>query len=172
MKTTGSRRRCGVDDDGREGRGRGDDARRAKTDGDDERRDAQLAEIQSRLLDVGSAVATPLCGSSDAMKARAAFSETHVETLEGWIDGMDAELPALSSFLLVSGGKASVFLHQARVVCRRAERRCVPLVRSGAVPDVVRVYLNRLSDYMFTAARFAAMKAGREEEAYKKSTAN
>ena len=136
------------------------------------RRDAQLAEIQSRLLDVGSAVATPLCGSSDAMKARAAFSETHVETLEGWIDGMDAELPALSSFLLVSGGKASVFLHQARVVCRRAERRCVPLVRSGAVPDVVRVYLNRLSDYMFTAARFAAMKAGREEEAYKKSTAN
>lgn len=104
--------------------------------------------------------------------ARAAFSETHVETLEGWIDGMDAELPALSSFLLVSGGKASVFLHQARVVCRRAERRCVPLVRSGAVPDVVRVYLNRLSDYMFTAARFAAMKAGREEEAYKKSTAN
>ena len=124
------------------------------------------------MLDVGSAVATPLYASSDAMKARAAFSETHVETLEGWIDGMDAELPALSSFLLVSGGKASVFLHQARVVCRRAERRCVPLVRSGAVPDVVRVYLNRLSDYMFTAARFAAMKAGREEEAYKKSTAN
>lgn len=138
MKTTGSRRRCGVDDDGREGRERGDDARRATTDGDDERRDAQLAEIQSRLLDVGSAVATPLYASSDAMKARAAFSETHVETLEGWIDGMDAELPALSSFLLVSGGKASVFLHQARVVCRRAERRCVPLVRSGAVPDVVR----------------------------------
>ena len=101
MKTTGSRRRCGVDDDGREGRERGDDARRATTDGDDERRDAQLAEIQSRLLDVGSAVATPLYASSDAMKARAAFSETHVETLEGWIDGMDAELPALSSFLLV-----------------------------------------------------------------------
>ena len=71
--------------------------------------------------------------------------------------------------LLVSGGKASVFLHQARVVCRRAERRCVPLVRAGAVPDVVRVYLNRLSDYMFTAARFAAMRAGREEESYKKA---
>ena len=65
-------------------------------------------------------MATPLYASSDAMKARAAFSETHVETFEGWIDGMDAELPALSSFLLVSGVKASVFLHQARVVCRRA----------------------------------------------------
>ena len=80
-----------------------------------------------------------------------------METLERWIDALDARLPKLTSFLLVSGGKASVFLHQARVVCRRAERRCVPLVRAGAVPDVVRVYLNRLSDYMFTAARFAAM---------------
>jgi ATP:cob(I)alamin adenosyltransferase len=135
-------------------------------------RDAQLAEIQSRLLDIGSAVATPLCGSSEAMKTRASFSAAHVVTLEGWIDAMDAELPALTNFLLVSGGKASVFLHQARVVCRRAERRCVSLVRDGAVPDVVRVYLNRLSDYMFTAARFAAMKAGRAEEAYRKSTAD
>jgi len=132
-------------------------------------RDAQLAEIQSRLLDVGSAVATPLYGSSESKCARASFSETHVETLERWIDALDARLPKLTSFLLVSGGKASVFLHQARVVCRRAERRCVPLVRAGAVPDVVRVYLNRLSDYMFTAARFAAMRAGREEESYKKA---
>lgn len=133
------------------------------------RLDAQLAEIQSRLLDIGSAVATPLYGSSESKCARASFSEAHVETLERWIDALDARLPKLTSFLLVSGGKASVFLHQARVVCRRAERRCVPLVRVGAVPDVVRVYLNRLSDYMFTAARFAAMHANREEESYKKA---
>lgn len=130
---------------------------------------AQLAEIQSRLLDIGSAVATPLYGSSESKCARASFSEAHVETLERWIDALDARLPKLTSFLLVSGGKASVFLHQARVVCRRAERRCVSLVRAGAVPDVVRVYLNRLSDYMFTAARFAAMRANREEESYKKA---
>jgi len=130
-----------------------------------------LAEIQSRLLDVGSCVATPL-GRSDANAlARAAFSEEHVMWLEERIDAMDSELPRLTNFVLVSGGRASVFLHQARAVCRRAERRCVPLVRRGECPDVVRVYLNRLSDYMFTAARYAAMKAGRTEESYKKSTA-
>lgn len=130
-----------------------------------------LAEIQSRLLDVGSCVATPLGRSDERALARAAFSEEHVKWLEEEIDAMEAELPRLTSFLLVSGGRASVFLHQARVVCRRAERRCVPLVRRGECPDVVRVYLNRLSDYMFTAARYAAMKAGRAEEPYKKSTA-
>lgn len=129
----------------------------------------ELAEIQSRLLDVGSRVATPLTTSEARAAARAAFSEAHVEMLERRIDAMSEELPALTSFLLVSGGRASVFLHQARVVCRRAERRCVPLVRRGECPDVVRVYLNRLSDYMFTAARYAAMKAGRAEEPYKKA---
>jgi ATP:cob(I)alamin adenosyltransferase len=91
-----------------------------------------------------------------------------VDTLEGWIDELDALLPTLTSFLLVSGGKASVFLHQARVVCRRAERSCIPLIRTGSVPEVVRVYLNRLSDFFFTAARFACQHSGQVEQAYKK----
>jgi cob(I)alamin adenosyltransferase len=129
-----------------------------------------LEEIQSRLLDIGSAVATPLSGSSETMRTRASFDASHVETLERWIDELDAELPALTNFLLVSGGKASVFLHQARVVCRRAERSCVPLIRDGAVPEVVRVYLNRLSDFFFTAARCACARSGAEERPYKKAT--
>ena len=132
--------------------------------------DEQLEEIQSRLLDIGSAVATPLAGSSETMRTRASFDAAHVETLERWIDELDAELPALTNFLLVSGGKASVFLHQARVVCRRAERSCVPLIRDGAVPEVVRVYLNRLSDFFFTAARCACARSGAEERPYKKAT--
>ena len=132
--------------------------------------DEQLEEIQSRLLDIGSAVATPLAGSSETMRTRASFDASHVETLERWIDELDAELPALTNFLLVSGGKASVFLHQARVVCRRAERSCVPLIRDGAVPEVVRVYLNRLSDFFFTAARCACARSGAEERPYKKAT--
>jgi len=131
---------------------------------------SQLLEIQSRLLDIGSAVATPLTTSSDTMVKRAEFSYAHVERLEGWIDAHDAALPPLTNFVTPSGGKSSVFLHQARVVCRRAERSCVPLTRDGAVPSVVRVYLNRLSDYFFTAARRAAAFEGRAEEIYKKAS--
>ena len=130
----------------------------------------QLLEIQSRLLDIGSAVATPLTTSSESMVRRAAFSDAHVERLERWIDAHDAALPPLTNFVTPSGGKSSVFLHQARVVCRRAERRCVPLTRDGDVPPVVRVYLNRLSDYLFTAARRAAAFEGRVEEIYKKAS--
>jgi len=136
----------------------------------DEHERAQLLEIQSRLLDIGSAVATPLTTSSDTMVKRAEFSYAHVERLEGWIDAHDAALPPLTNFVTPSGGKSSVFLHQARVVCRRAERSCVPLTRDGAVPSVVRVYLNRLSDYFFTAARRAAAFEGRAEEIYKKAS--
>jgi len=103
------------------------------------------------------------------MAIRTEFSWEHVERLEEWIDSHDAELPRLTNFLTPSGGKVSVFLHQARAICRRAERRCVTLTQDGDVPEVVSVYLNRLSDYLFTAARRAAQFEGRVEETYKKA---
>lgn len=128
----------------------------------------QLHTIQSKLIDVGSAVATPVPSSSEKKLTRTAFSADHATQLESWIDQMDEQLPGLTTFILPSGGKASAHLHLARSVCRRAERSVVPLVQAGSTDGAVGVYMNRLSDYLFTAARFAALKAGTPETVYKK----
>lgn len=78
-------------------------------------------------------------------------------------------MPPLFFYYVQSGGLASSQLHVARSVCRRAERRAVTLVREGALKDTtISVYLNRLSDYLFVAARYAAMKTNHTEQVYKK----
>ncbi|KAL0480211.1 cob(I)alamin adenosyltransferase [Acrasis kona] len=128
-----------------------------------------LSIIQSRLLDVGASVATPIDNSSEAKLARVHFDESNVDQLEKWIDEMDHRLPALKNFILPSGGLASSQLHVARTVCRTAERRVVPLVREDHVQDVIQRYLNRLSDYLFVAARTAAAHENKPEVTYKKT---
>lgn len=132
----------------------------------------QLQTIQSRLLDVGSAVATPLASSSEAKLKRVAFPEGATAQLEGWLDALDDQLPPLRNFILPSGGKGAACLHLARSMCRRAERSVVPLVRAELCEAVVGVYLNRLSDYLFTAARYASQKEGKPEHVYKKGAAS
>ena len=131
----------------------------------------QLQTIQSRLLDVGSAVATPVDKSSKTKVERAAFAEAEASTadLERWIDALDAVLPPLKNFILPSGGQAASFLHLARTTCRRAERRIAVLVQDDQVDADVGKYMNRLSDYFFNAARFAAQSAGKAEVTYKKA---
>eukprot|EP01088_Endostelium_zonatum_P007492 TRINITY_DN1977_c0_g1_i1.p1 TRINITY_DN1977_c0_g1~~TRINITY_DN1977_c0_g1_i1.p1 ORF type:complete len:147 (-),score=31.24 TRINITY_DN1977_c0_g1_i1:294-734(-) len=131
--------------------------------------DEKLEKIQSLLLDVGSCVATPPSTASERKLERTSFNEDYVKQLEQWIDEIDKQLPPLKNFILPSGGLSSSSLHVARSVCRRAERSVVPLVRSGDVPDSVGRFLNRLSDFFFVAARFAAQKDGKEEVIYKKS---
>ena len=128
----------------------------------------QLEQVMSRLFDVGGAVATPQSSASDAKVRRTEFGEGHAKTLETWIDQMDAELPPLRNFILPSGGFCSVHLQQARTLARRAERRVVPLVRGGDCEKSVGVYLNRLSDYLFVAARFAAKECGQPEKIWTK----
>lgn len=132
---------------------------------------SQLVAVQSRLLDLGSCIATPLEGSTEEQLARAAFSEDHATVLESWIDAMSDALPPLRNFILPSGGLASAHLHLARTVCRRAERAVMPLVLEGQAPAAAGVFLNRLSDYLFTAARFAALSDGMPEQPYKKAPA-
>ena len=128
-----------------------------------------LSIVQSRLLDLGSAIATPRMNTkSDARMEHTSFPEDHVLIVESWIDELDAQLPQLKNFILPSGGLCSSHLHVARAVCRRAERSVVPLVNDGEVESSVQQYLNRLSDYFFTAARFAASHDGESETTYRK----
>jgi len=131
---------------------------------------SQIDMIQSRLLDLGSAIATPQSSSNDAQLQRASFDADGEEAqqLEGWIDAMDASLPPLRNFILPSGGLVSASLHVARATCRRAERSVVPLIRENECPEAVGIFLNRLSDYLFVAARYAALKMDHPETQYQK----
>eukprot|EP01113_Clastostelium_recurvatum_P004348 TRINITY_DN11915_c0_g1_i2.p1 TRINITY_DN11915_c0_g1~~TRINITY_DN11915_c0_g1_i2.p1 ORF type:complete len:249 (-),score=71.04 TRINITY_DN11915_c0_g1_i2:64-810(-) len=128
----------------------------------------QIEEIQCALLDIGGHVATPRDASPSIQRvSRTMFDDNHVQQLEAWIDEMEGHLSPLRNFILPGGGMPSAQLHVARAVCRRAERDMVPLVRSGAVDEAVGRYINRLSDYLFVAARYASMRSGKTETMYK-----
>lgn len=117
-----------------------------------------VAELQSQLFTVGSVLATPQDSAASAHVPT--VQESWIAQMEQAIDSYDVELPALTSFILPGGSKAAAWLHLARTVCRRAERHVVPLHRAGLVDKHVEVYLNRLSDLLFSMARYANFKAG------------
>lgn len=131
----------------------------------------QLEVIQSRLLDVGSVIATPAGNSSERKLQRVEFDSSAITDLEKWIDAMDTNLPPLKNFILPSGGLAASSLHFARAVCRRAERSLVPLFAAIILeePPAIMVYLNRLSDYLFTLARRSAQLDQKPEVTYCKA---
>jgi cob(I)alamin adenosyltransferase len=125
------------------------------------RTDADLARIQHQLFNLGADLATPLDAKSSHIVRMDA--ET-VAWLESSIDRMTAELPALSYFILPGGSVAGATLHVARTVCRRAERLVTALQEDEDVGEQVLPYLNRLSDYLFTLARWENQQAGQNEE--------
>eukprot|EP00468_Gymnochlora_sp_CCMP2014_P001275 CAMPEP_0167741050 /NCGR_PEP_ID=MMETSP0110_2-20121227/639_1 /TAXON_ID=629695 /ORGANISM="Gymnochlora sp., Strain CCMP2014" /LENGTH=148 /DNA_ID=CAMNT_0007625055 /DNA_START=370 /DNA_END=816 /DNA_ORIENTATION=- len=128
-----------------------------------------LEEIQSRLLDVGSHIATPKL-SSDIDRVRVvAFDQSHVDQLEKWIDQMDQKLPQLQNFILPGGGQAASTLHVARSVARRTERSVIPLVQQEDADATILQYLNRLSDFLFMAARTASLACGEGDAVYQKA---
>jgi cob(I)alamin adenosyltransferase len=123
--------------------------------GADVRLDAMLARIQNELFDLGADLSTP-AKPDEAEGSALRIIETQVARLEAEIDALNAELPDLKSFILPGGAPAAAALHLARTVCRRAEREAVRLVEAGeAVNAPALRYLNRLSDFLFVAARFA-----------------
>ncbi|XP_054712621.1 LOW QUALITY PROTEIN: corrinoid adenosyltransferase MMAB-like [Uloborus diversus] len=128
--------------------------------------DKQLQEVQCIIQDLAAAVATPKSSSKQRHIEKTKFTGNHVETLEIWIDEHTKNLPPLNNFILPSGGPGSAALHLARAICRRAERRVVPLVKDDEVDEAPMQYLNRLSDYLFTIARVVGLAAGREEFIY------
>ncbi|KAJ1092906.1 hypothetical protein NDU88_006016 [Pleurodeles waltl] len=129
----------------------------------------ELDKIQCMLQDIGSNIATPISSARDNHLKRTTFNEKPVEELEQWIDKYSDQLPPLTAFILPSGGKSSAALHLARAICRRAERCVVPIVQKGEADPHVAKYLNRLSDYLFTLARFTAKAEGKKEAIYRKS---
>mmetsp|Transcript_18735 Transcript_18735/g.52701 ORF Transcript_18735/g.52701 Transcript_18735/m.52701 type:complete len:214 (+) Transcript_18735:100-741(+) len=127
----------------------------------------RLMEVQSRLLDVGAAIATPLHTSSDQKLKKVSFSADHTDVVESWINELDCQLEPLKNFILPGGGQASSQLHIARTICRRAERAICVLREEDEVEQSVMRYMNRLSDFLFVAARFAAHHGGHEETIYR-----
>lgn len=153
-----------------------------------------LLDVMSRLFDIGSHVAKPrkviVHNDSDsdsdddhddndndkkieqeeftADGVGNGFDINHIDVLEEWIDRMTEELPELTHFILPTGTKTSAQLHVARCVCRRAERRLLPLVKDGVCDPNAGKYLNRLSDFFFTAARWSNFCEGLDEVQYKR----
>ena len=122
---------------------------------DDPVLDPILARIQNDLFDLGADLATP-ARTGDAPPALRIIA-AQVTRLEREIDLLNADLSPLTSFVLPGGGAASAMLHVARTVCRRAERFAVAFSKADGANthDQALRYLNRLSDLLFVAARFA-----------------
>jgi len=116
--------------------------------------DPQLAAAQADLFEIGAHLASP--GTSRFPGVETA----RIEELEHGIDAIEDELAPLKSFILPGGSLAASHLHVARVVCRRAERLVVALRDESEATKSSIAYLNRLSDYLFVAARFANHRAG------------
>jgi len=123
--------------------------------------DEMLHRIQNDLFNVGSDLATR---PGDRWPGMIRITEADVERLEGWIDTLNEDVGPLKEFILPGGGPVGAFLHQARTVCRRAEREVVALLREEPETGVMPMkYLNRLSDYLFVLGRWAAKQLGEPE---------
>jgi cob(I)alamin adenosyltransferase len=114
--------------------------------------DAMLARIQNDLFDLGADLCTPE-GQSKRGEPALRIVASQVERLEREIDAMNSELQPLNSFILPGGSEAAAWLHLARTVVRRAERRMTRLAVEQAInPEAIK-YINRLSDHLFVLAR-------------------
>jgi len=122
--------------------------------GDDALLDPMLARIQNDLFDLGADLANPPAADEDPSRVLR-VTEGQVTRLEAEIDQINADLAPLTSFVLPGGTPAAAALHQARTVCRRAERAAVHLAQTEPVATPALKYLNRLSDLLFVASRRA-----------------
>jgi cob(I)alamin adenosyltransferase len=130
--------------------------------------DVLVERIQNELFNLGSDLAT-LPG--DRGPRQPVVEKRHVQFLERSIDSLNSDLPDLASFVLPGGGMVGSFLHQARTVCRRAERAVTTLDRQEAIGENCLVYLNRLSDLLFVLSRWASRAHGEPESLWDPSRA-
>ena len=125
--------------------------------------DEVLVPVQRDLFAIGALLATPDREKMALHLAKARIDEERIAELEQAIDDAETELEPLRAFILPGGTPKSAALHVARTVCRRAERRVVSLQRTVDLPELTVIYLNRLSDLLFTLARVANKRAGTGE---------
>ncbi len=121
----------------------------------------ELENIQHDLLEIGSSLANPKALPIKDLNSR----PTDFEKV---IDKMTAAIPELKNFILPGGGKAGSFLHVARTIARRAERRIVHLIQTEEIDQDVVIYVNRLSDLLFTMARYVNHKEKKKETKWTK----
>lgn len=115
-----------------------------------------ILKTQSILFQIGADLATPHASSATILRMEAHFAHE----LERWIDELEGSLSPLTSFILPGGSASGARLHEARTICRRAERWIVTLQEKEPVTEAIVVIVNRLSDYLFVAARYANKKEG------------
>jgi cob(I)alamin adenosyltransferase len=130
--------------------------------------DAQLARIQQELFNLGAELATPEATQRDPSATKETggmpvVEDRHVQQLEHEIDGWNAALEPLRSFVLPGGGPIAAVCHLARTVCRRAERELVALFAEEPVRGEAIRYVNRLSDYFFVVSRSVTHRLGYPE---------
>jgi len=121
----------------------------------------ELQRIQHDLLSIGASLANPSSKSPNGLEKR-------VDELEVLIDNLTKNLPEIKNFILPGGGKTGSLLHMSRTIARRAERRIVALVQKEDVDDSVIMYMNRLSDLLFTMARFVNKRQKKKETIWEK----
>lgn len=124
--------------------------------------DAELHRVQSDLFEIGARLAAP-----SANERFPGVEAARIEDLEGAIDAMETELSPLTSFILPGGSVAAGHLHVARTIARRAERLIVALHDPAELTSVTIGYLNRLSDYLFVAARLANARHQQQDVPWK-----
>jgi cob(I)alamin adenosyltransferase len=123
-----------------------------------------LLVVSNWLFNLGSDLATPTGSKINIDR----INEENIKFLEQKIDEYTEQMPELKNFILPGGSKIAAFLHHARTVCRRAERLVVELAEKEEIGEFPVKFLNRLSDYLFTSARYANHLLGVEERNWEK----
>jgi cob(I)alamin adenosyltransferase len=131
--------------------------------------DEALRRLQNELFDLGSELATPEDAVYEGMHR---IGDAQIKELERLIDHCQKELPPLKSFVLPGGGRIGAALHQARTICRRAEREILRLSRAEPLADGPLRYVNRLSDLLFVLSRWAAKRLGEPEYLWERGLAS
>lgn len=127
----------------------------------DKRVDEFINRIQKDLFHIGSNLAKK--------KTNLSYLSQRVEEMEKVIDTLSSEMPNLSNFIIPEGTEVATFLFFTRAVARKAERELVILAKTDTIDDKILVYFNRLSDFLFTLARYLNFKEGIVETIWKES---